>query len=262
MLNIYLFLFVASFISGLCAIIGFAGGIVLSPILLYVYPHIFTTPHLSVQDVTNITIIHSLIASGGGTLLHYKLYKEINVEAIRIGIIPVVIGSVLGTAISLKSYSVFVYIALFILTFIAFLSSLVRHHGNYNLENKVKYKILYIIASLIIPFVANITGLGGGFIFMALNTYIQNWQIFVASATSLTFNTISALCGFLFRLFEHRIHFDFLLVVTISATISSVLAVFISHKLNAKILKFLLNLFIIYTLIRTLWEILYLLRGA
>lgn len=260
MVTVYLFLFVVSLVSGLCAIIGFAGGIVLAPVLLYIYPYIFSTPHLSVQDITNITIIHSFIASGGGTILHYRMYKEINIEAIRLGIVPVIIGSLLGTSISLKGHNVFVYIALFIMTFTAFLASIINKKDNTNPDNSVRYRLFYIVISFLIPFVSNITGLGGGFIFMAVNTYVENWNIFVAGATSLTFNAISALCGFLFRLLEHEIHFNFLIVVTVAATISSVLAVIISHKLNTKFLKFLLNLFIIYTLIRTLWEILYSLK--
>ncbi len=259
MLGIYLFLFVVSLISGLCAIIGFAGGIILAPILFYIYPHIFSNPSLSVQDITNITIIHSFIASGGGTLLHYKIYKEINMDAVKVGIIPVIIGSTLGTFVSLKGHNVFVYVALFIMTFTAFLASVIKKNSP-NTDNAFKYRLFYIIMSFLIPFVSNITGLGGGFIFMAVNTYVENWNIFVAGATSLTFNAISALCGFLFRLLEHKIHFNFLIVVTVAATISSVLAVIISHKLNTKLLKFLLNVFIIYTLIRTLWEIFYTLK--
>lgn len=260
MIDVYLFLFTACLISGLCATIGFAGGIVLAPILLYIYPHIFSSPQLSVQDITNITIIHSFIASGGGAILHYKIYKEVNKEALKLGIISVIVGSIGGTFISLKGHSVFVYIALFIMTFVAFLASIINKKNNHNPDNSIKCKLFYVIISFLIPFVSNITGLGGGFIFMAVNTYIENWNIFVASATSLTFTAISALCGFLFRLLKHKIHFNFLITVSIAATISAVLAAIISHKLNTKLLKFLLNIFIIYTLIRSLWEILYLLR--
>lgn len=260
MVGVYLFLFVASWISGLCAIIGFAGGIVLAPILLYFYPSIFSNPKLSVQDITNITIIHSFIASGGGTILHYKMYKEINANAVKIGAIPVVIGSILGTAISLQGPSVLVYIAFLIMTSIAFSFSLINRDKSYTTDNSVRYKVLYIILSFLIPFVSNITGLGGGFIFMAVNTYVQNWNIFVAGATSLTFNAISALCGFLMRLLWHGIYFDFLIVVIVAATLSSIFSVIVSHKLNAQVLKFLLNLFIIYTLVRTVWEIVYLLK--
>ncbi len=259
MYAVYLFLFLVSLLSGLCSIIGFAGGIVLAPILLYIYPHFFATYPLSVQDITNITIIHSLIASGGGAVIHQKIYKEINLSAIKLGILPVISGSILGTLIGLKGDNIFVYITLFIMTSIAFISFLLKKEIS-AINNRVKLRLLYIIMSFLIPFVSNITGLGGGFMFMAFNTYIEGWDIFVASSTSLAFNAISALCGFLVRFLEHKIQFNYLIVVAIAATLSSVFGAIVSHKFNVKFLKFLLIIFIIYTLGRTGWEIFYLLK--
>ncbi|MFN7181788.1 MAG: TSUP family transporter, partial [Planctomycetota bacterium] len=191
MYSVYLFLFITSLISGLCAIIGFAGGIILSPLLLYIYPHIFTQYPLSVKDITNITIIHSLIASGGGAIVHQKLYKEINIPALKLGTIPILIGSILGTFVGLRGNNIFVFTALFIMTSFAFLSSLFQKKTPVNNNNVIKYKFFYMVMLLLVPFISNITGLGGGFIFMAIHAYLERWNIFVASSTSLAFNALS-----------------------------------------------------------------------
>jgi uncharacterized membrane protein YfcA len=183
------------FVGAFGTLIGAAGGFILVPILLFLYPE--DAP----SAITSITLTVAFFNALSGSVAYSRL-KRIDYRSGLIFAVPAVIGAIIGASItSLLSRNIFqiIFGAVLIIAAAYLLVRPIRNqtpspaaghtrrsitdrHGNF--YSYSYSRVLGIFISLGVGLLSGLLGIGGGIIHVPLLTQVLNFPVHIATATS------------------------------------------------------------------------------
>ncbi len=245
--TLFLIAFVGSYFSGM---LGIGGAIINYPLLLFL-PPLFGFEPFSSNEVSGIVAIQVLVTTFGG-VIGYRKSGHLFWPLIMTMGASVLAGSLLGSFGSSLMAEETVNLVFVCVTTIAALTMFIPMRDE---ESPAAIDFSKGIASLFSFFIgisSGIVGVGGAFLLIPLMHNLLRIPLRTALASSLVVTFISSIGTSVGKLSTGQVPFLPTLVIIVAGFIAAQLGAATSKRINVKVLKFLLNLFIFGTAIK-LW---------
>lgn len=240
-------------ISGL---LGIGGGIILTPLLLYLPPVIGLAP-LDMKGVAGLTMVQSLFASASGFICHKKYGFVDHAVVIYMG--SAIAGSSLLGAVLSHYMEARTIQALFagLATVAAGLLLF-----NINAEDKENYaaefpfnRPLAIAVAALVGIMGGIVGQGGAFILVPLMLHVLHLPTRITLGSSLGIVFFSSISGFIGKLATCQINLHLAAFLVAGAVLGAQLGGYLSRMVSTVRLRKLLTLLVALTAIKMWYEL-------
>ena len=217
---------IASFLSGL---LGIGGGVVLTPLLLYV-PQLVGAGAISVKIVTGLTVVQAISGSAIGAWRHGG-YGNISRRVVLLMGPPAAVASLIGAVLSrdasdsllLVIFAVFAFLTAF------FLLIPVRTADVPAADVRVRRPLAFTMAVLI-GFFGGMVGIGAIAFILAALVYVLRVPTRVAIGTSLGVGMFGAVAALVGKAATAQVDVPLAIIVVISAVIASPLGAWVSVR--------------------------------
>lgn len=245
---------VVGFASGL---LGIGGGILMTPLLLYVPPALGLTA-LGMREVAGLTMAQGLFAAGSGTLRHRK-YGHVSRPLVVYMGASIAASSLVGAVLSQYVagellLAVFATLALVA----AILMLLPRPNVD---ENRSSADVRFNLPAAVIMAVAvgglgGLVGQGGAFILIPLMLYGLRLPTRLTLGTSLGIVFFSALAGFIGKAATAQVDWPLAAALVAGAVPGAQLGGYASKHVQSARLRQILAIIVGLTALRMWWELL------
>src|SRR5712691_5637680 len=237
---------VASFLSGL---LGIGGGLVLTPLLLYL-PPLMGGAAIPVKIVTGITIVQSISGSVLGTLRH-RAYGNVSSRLVWLMGPPSAVSSLVGAFVSRDTPDSVILLVFAVLAFAGGVVLLlpVTPRDELAADIGADPKVAIPIA-LVLGFFSGLVGIGGLAFIIAALVYLLRVPARIAIGSSLgigLFATVAALIG---KAATAQIDPSLAAIVFVSALVASPIGAAVSVRTQPRALLALLSVVVMLAAIR------------
>jgi uncharacterized membrane protein YfcA len=237
---------VASFLSGL---LGIGGGLVLTPLLLYL-PPLAGGVAIPVKIVTGLTIVQAISGSVLGTLRH-RSYGHVSSRLVWLMGPPSALASLVGAFVSRDMSDSLILIVFAVLAFVGAVMLLlpVTPKDEGPAEIGADPKIAVPIA-LMLGFFGGIVGIGGIAFIIAALVYVLRVPARVAIGSSLGIGLFAAVAALIGKAATAQIDPPLAAIVFASALVASPVGAAVSVRTHPRALLAILSVVVILAAIR------------
>ena len=237
---------VASFVSGL---LGIGGGLVLTPLLLYLPPLVGGTP-IPVKIVTGLTIVQAISGSLLGAIRH-RSYGNVSAQLVRLMGPPSAIASLIGAFVSQGTSD---RVLLLIFAAMAFAGAVMLllpvEPRDGDAETIAVRRPLAIGIALAIGFFGGMVGIGGIAFIIAALIYLLRVPARLAIGTSLGIGLFAATAALIGKAATAQIDPPLAAIVFVAALVASPVGAAVSVRTQPRLLLGLLSVIVILAAIR------------
>ena len=237
---------VASFLSGL---LGIGGGLVLTPLLLYLPPLVGGVA-IPVKIVTGLTIVQAISGSLLGTMRH-RAYGNVSVPLVWLMGPPSAISSLIGALIS-QGVSDRVLLLIFaVMAFagaVMLLLPVTPREGD--AETIAVRRPLAVAIAVVLGFFGGMVGIGGVAFIIAALVYILRVPVRLAIGTSLGIGLFAAVAALIGKAATAQIDPPLAAIVFVSALVASPVGAAVSVRTQPRVLLGILSVIVIVAAIR------------
>ena len=239
---------VASLLSGL---LGIGGGIVLTPLLLYV-PGLVGAAPIPVKIVTGLTVVQAISGSVLGAIRH-RAYGNVSTRLVLVMGPPAAAASLLGALLSRDSSD---ELLLFIFAAFSFLTALFLLLPPRTVEaatEDVRFNVpLAIVLALLIGVFGGMVGIGAIAFILAALVYFLRVPARVAIGTSLGVGMFGAIAAFVGKSATAQVDVPLAGTIVAGALIGSPIGAWVSVRTHTAVLLRILAIVVILAGIRIL----------
>lgn len=238
--------FVASFLSGL---LGIGGGVVLTPLLLYLPPALGIGA-LPVKIITGLTIVQAISGSVLGAFRH-RSYGNVSVRLVRLMGPTAAAASLAGALIS-RDVNDRVLLGIFAVMALATAAMLLlpaeaQQSGTDDLHVNAPFAVSI---SIVLGFLGGMVGIGGIATIVGALVFLLRVPARVAIGTSLAVGMFGAVAALVGKAATAQIDPPLALVVAITALVASPLGAWVSIRTRPQVLMRLLAAIVIVAALR------------
>jgi uncharacterized membrane protein YfcA len=237
---------VASFLSGL---LGIGGGLVLTPLLLYLPPAVGGAA-IPVKIVTGLTIVQAISGSVLGTLRH-RAYGNVSTRLVWLMGPPSAIASLVGAFVSRDTPDNVILIVFAILAFAGGVMLLLpvtpRDERAEDIRADPK---LAIPIALVLGFFGGMVGIGGIAFIIAALVYVLRVPPRIAIGSSLGIGLFAAIAAFIGKAATAQIDAPLAAIVFVSALVASPVGAAVSVRTQPRALLAFLAVIVVLAAIR------------
>jgi uncharacterized membrane protein YfcA len=237
---------VASFLSGL---LGIGGGLVLTPLLLYL-PPLLGGAAIPVKIVTGLTIVQAISGSVLGTIRH-RAYGNVSSRLVWLMGPPSAVSSLVG---ALVSGDIPDNVILLIFAIIAFVGGVMlllpvtpRHESAETIHADPR---LAIPIALVLGFFGGIVGIGGIAFIIAALVYMLRVPPRIAIGSSLGIGLFAAVAALIGKAATAQIDPPLAAIVFVSALVASPIGAAVSVRTQPRALLAILSVIVMLAAIR------------
>jgi uncharacterized membrane protein YfcA len=237
---------VASFLSGL---LGIGGGLVLTPLLLYL-PPLLGGAAIPVKIVTGLTIVQAISGSVLGTIRH-RAYGNVSSRLVWLMGPPSAVSSLVG---ALVSGDIPDNVILLIFAIIAFVGGVMlllpvtpRHESAETIRADPR---LAIPIALVLGFFGGIVGIGGIAFIIAALVYMLRVPPRIAIGSSLGIGLFAAVAALIGKAATAQIDPPLAAIVFVSALVASPIGAAVSVRTQPRALLAILSVIVMLAAIR------------
>ncbi len=237
---------VASFLSGL---LGIGGGLVLTPLLLYL-PPLVGGAAIPVKIVTGLTIVQAISGSLLGTVRH-RAYGNVSSRLVGLMGPPSAIASLVGAFVSRDTPDNVILLIFAVLAFIGAVMLLlpVTLRDERTEDVRADPKLAVPIA-LVLGFFGGIVGIGGIAFIIAALVYVLRVPPRVAIGSSLGIGLFAAVAALIGKAATAQIDPPLAAIVFVSALVASPVGAAVSVRAQPRALLAILSVVVILAAIR------------
>ncbi len=250
-ITIFSLTFSVSVASGL---LGIGGGIILTPLLLYLPPTIGVGT-LGMRQVAGLTMVQGAFAAASGVVRHKK-YGFVDTTLVVYMGCPIALSSLLGAVFSLyvgprTMEAIFAGLAVFAGLLMLIPRSEVEEKGRGNFN-----RLLAVAVASTVGLVGGIVGQGGAFILIPLMLYVLRLPTRIVLGSSLGIVLFSALAGFIGKVGTGQINFFLAGFLIAGAIPGAQFGGYLSKKVSVVHLRQLLAVLILLAAGKMCWDLL------
>ena len=237
---------VASFLSGL---LGIGGGLVLTPLLLYL-PPVVGGAAIPVKIVTGLTIVQAISGSVLGTLRH-RAYGNVSSRLVWLMGPPIAIASLVGALVSRDTSDSVILLVFATLAFAGAVLLLlpVEPRDESAADVRADPKVAIPIA-LVLGFFGGMVGIGGIAFIIAVLIYFLRVPPRIAIGSSLGIGLFSAVAALIGKAATAQIDPPLAAIVFVSALVASPVGAAVSVRTQPRALLAILAVIVIFAAIR------------
>jgi len=237
---------VASFLSGL---LGIGGGLVLTPLLLYV-PPVVGGAAIPVKIVTGLTIVQAISGSVLGTLRH-RAYGNVSPRLVWLMGPPIAIASLVGALVSRDTSDSVILLVFAILAFAGAVLLLlpVTPRDESAADIRADPKVAIPIA-LVLGFFGGMVGIGGIAFIIAVLIYFLHVPPRIAIGSSLGIGLFSAVAALIGKAATAQIDPPLAAIVFVAALVASPVGAAVSVRTQPRALLAILAVIVMFAAIR------------
>ncbi|MBI2863335.1 MAG: sulfite exporter TauE/SafE family protein [Chloroflexi bacterium] len=243
-----------SFASGL---LGIGGGIIMTPLLLYLPPAVGLTP-LDMREVAGLTMVQGLFGAASGVLRHNKYgFVSRSLVAYMGSTIAVcsLLGAVLSRSVTADALQAVFAVLAAVAAGLMFLpkreGDKIGHDGSLKFNRPLAIAVAATVGGL-----GGLVGQGGAFILIPLMLYVLGLPTRLTLGSSLGIVLFSALAGFAGKLGTGQIDLFLAGFLVVGAVPGAQLGGFLSKRVSAGRLRLLLAILILLTAVKMIYELL------
>jgi len=237
---------VASFLSGL---LGIGGGLVLTPLLLYL-PPLAGGAAIPVKIVTGLTIVQAISGSVLGTLRH-RAYGNVSPRLVWLMGPPSAVASLVGALVSRDTPDNVILLVFAILAFAGGIMLLVPVTPlNESAENVRADPRVAIPIALVLGFLGGIVGIGGIAFIIAALVYVLRVPPRIAIGSSLGIGLFAAVAALIGKAATAQIDPPLAVIVFVSALLASPIGAAVSVRTQPRALLAILSVVVMLAAIR------------
>jgi uncharacterized membrane protein YfcA len=237
---------VASFLSGL---LGIGGGLVLTPLLLYL-PPLVGGAAIPVKIVTGLTIVQAISGSVLGALRH-RSYGNVSARLVWLMGPPSAVASLVGALVSRDTPDNVILIVFAILAFAGGVMLLLPVTPRDERAEDVRADPrLAIPIALLLGFFGGIVGIGGIAFIIAALVYILRVPPRIAIGSSLGIGLFAAVAALIGKAATAQIDPPLAAIVFVSALVASPIGAAVSVRTQPRALLAILSVLVIVAAIR------------
>jgi len=237
---------VASFLSGL---LGIGGGLVLTPLLLYL-PPLLGGAAIPVKIVTGLTIVQAISGSVLGTIRH-RAYGNVSPRLVWLMGPPSALSSLVGAFVSRDTPDNVILLIFAILAFAGAVMLLLpvtpRHESAQHVHADPR---LAIPIALVLGFFGGIVGIGGIAFIIAALVYVLRVPPRIAIGSSLGIGLFAAAAALVGKAATAQIDPPLAAIVFVSALVASPVGAAVSVRTQPRALLAILSVVVILAAIR------------
>jgi uncharacterized membrane protein YfcA len=236
----------ASFLSGL---LGIGGGLVLTPLLLYL-PPVVGGAAIPVKIVTGLTIVQAISGSVLGTLRH-RAYGNVSSRLVWLMGPPIAVASLVGALVSRDTSDSVILLVFAILAFAGAVMLLLPVKARE--ENAALVRAdprIAIPIALVLGFFGGMVGIGGIAFIIAALVYILRVPPRVAIGSSLGIGLFAAVAAFIGKAATAQIDPPLAAIVFVSALVASPVGAAVSVRTQPRALLAILAVIVIFAALR------------
>lgn len=232
MLNVIIFLFIGLLVGTISAMIGIGGGIIIVPLMTFVFK---MSPQTAIGTSMMVILLCS-ISSSTGYMRKRLVYKDAAWRFALATIPGAVMGGYIVDFVQGKLfYGIFgIFFILFSLNMF-FQSTRKKYNQKTEIPSKYNSK-LGILCSFVVGFISSLLGIGGGVIHVPMMTYVLKFPIKVAIATSSAILVVSASAGVISHAYFGHILLNTAIPIGIGACIGAQFGVHFASKAKSSLL--------------------------
>ena len=235
---------VASFLSGL---LGIGGGLVLTPLLLYLPPLVGGVA-IPVKIVTGLTVVQAISGSLLGAIRH-RSYGNVSVPLVRLMGPPSAIASLIAALVS-QGTSDRVLLLIFAVMAFAGAVMLMLPVEPRDANTIDVRRPLAIAIALVIGFFGGMVGIGGIAFIIAALVYILRVPARLAIGTSLGIGLFAAVAALVGKAATAQIDAPLASIVFVSALVASPMGAAVSVRTQPRLLLGILSAIVIVAAVR------------
>ncbi len=263
---IWIFLIVIGlFVGTLGTILGVAGGFLLVPILLFIYPD--RTPSI----ITAMSLTVAFFNALSGSFAYFKLRRIDLYSGILFSVTAVpgaIIGAIINTYLNRNIFQLIFACILFVAAIYLLIKPSRNYSGKNNSNgwerrlsdsfgNKYVYsynRILGIIIAFVIGIISGLLGIGGGIIHVPVLTQVLGFPVYIATATSQFVVGTSTLSAGITHIFSDSFSgiAGETMILALGVVIGAQFGARISHKIPAAVIIRILAIALIIVALRLL----------
>ena len=237
---------VASFLSGL---LGIGGGLVLTPLLLYLPPLVGGVA-IPVKIVTGLTIVQAISGSLLGAIRH-RSYGNVSVPLVRLMGPPSAIASLVGALVSRGTSDRVLLLIFAVMAFAgAVMLMLPVKPRDADANTIAVRRPLAVAIALVIGFFGGMVGIGGIAFIIAALVYILRVPARPAIGTSLGIGLFAAIAALVGKAATAQIDAPLAAVVFVSALVASPVGAAVSVRTQPRVLLGILSVIVMLAAIR------------
>ena len=237
---------VASFLSGL---LGIGGGLVLTPLLLYL-PPLLGGAAIPVKIVTGLTIVQAISGSVLGTIRH-RAYGNVSPRLVWLMGPPSALSSLIGAFVSRDTPDNVILLIFAILAFAGAVMLLLpvtpRHESAEHVRADPR---LAVPIALVLGFFGGIVGIGGIAFIIAALVYVLRVPPRIAIGSSLGIGLFAATAALVGKAATAQIDPPLAAIVFVSALVASPVGAAVSVRTQPRALLAILSVVVILAAIR------------
>ena len=242
---------VASFLSGL---LGIGGGLVLTPLLLYL-PPLVGGAAIPVKIVTGLTIVQAISGSVLGTLRH-RAYGNVSARLVWLMGPPSAVASLIGAFVSRDTPDNVILLVFAILAFAGGIMLVLpvtpRDEG---LDDIRVDRRLALAISLVVGFFGGMVGIGGIAFIIAALVYLLRVPTRIAIGSSLGIGLFAAVAALIGKAATAQIDPPLAAIVFVSALVASPVGAAVSVRTQPRALLAILAVIVVLAAIRIVFTV-------
>ena len=223
---------VASFLSGL---LGIGGGLVLTPLLLYL-PPLLGGAAIPVKVITGLTIVQAISGSLLGVLRHRR-YGNVSMDLVWTMGPPAAVASLIGALVSQATPDRALLLIFAILAFAGAVMLLLPVDPQHAGADKIQYdRRLAIGLAVVLGFFGGMVGIGGIAFIIAVLVYVLRVPVRIAIGTSLGIGIFAAVAALIGKAATAQIDPLLAATVFVSALVASPVGAAVSVRTQPRVL--------------------------
>src|SRR5467141_1673639 len=237
---------VASFLSGL---LGIGGGLVLTPLLLYL-PPLAGGAAIPVKIVTGLTIVQAISGSVLGTLRH-RAYGNVSARLVWLMGPPSAVASLIGAFVSRDTPDNVILLVFAILAFAGGIMLVLPVTPRDDRLDDIRVdRRLAIAISLVVGFFGGMVGIGGIAFIIAALVYLLRVPTRIAIGSSLGIGLFAAVAALIGKAATAQVDPPLAAIVFVSALLASPVGAAVSVRTQPRALLAILAVVVILAAIR------------
>lgn len=245
---------IGGFFSGL---LGIGGGILMTPLLLYV-PPLLHTGNLDMKVVAGLTMAQGLAGSLSGVVAHNR-FRFVSRRLVTVMGGSIAVASLIGAVLSkhVRGEALLGLFALMALVAAVMMFLPKREDGDEVAADQVSFNApLAIAVAAMVGFLGGMVGQGGAFIIIPLMLYVLNVPTRITIGSSLGIVFFSALAGFIGKVSTHQIPLSLAAALVAGVLPGAQIGAHFSKGTKTRTLRYVLACVIAVTALRMGWQVL------